>query len=114
MFLITKLLSLNLPLQTYILKYIPDIKVIFLLELYKKQKKNINIIECEIKRKIKKLKTNNDSLEKYIYNSCLHTNYNTERWNDYHHNFTHKRCILCNQVLHGNHGINEIEYKWVS
>ena len=95
MCIISEFLNLDEKIQINIFKYIPDIKVILLLELEKKQQNNIKLLESKIKR----MKTVNIRFNKYIYKSCSHTNYNTERWYDYEHTQIQKRCTLCNKII---------------
>jgi hypothetical protein len=115
--ILQQLFSLSLPLQTNILKYIPDTRTIFLIEIRKYREKIIYNLNCKIKsleKKRKLLEINKTIVETNIYRSCQHINYITERHCDYHHTITEKRCKLCNLKLKYGDGMNEIEYKYIN
>ncbi len=112
-----KILSLSLPLQTNVLKYIPDIRTIFLIEILKYREKIIYNLDLKIKnleKKRKLLETNKRIVKNNIYISCEHLNYITERHYDYDHTITKRRCKLCNLKLRGSDGKTEVEFKWMN
>jgi hypothetical protein len=104
--ILKEIFNLEIGIQNNILKYIPDVRTIFLIEL-----KNINKIKIKTMEKqlLIKRKYNEIYLEN-IYISCPHIEYTKERWNDYHHNYTRKRCDLCKLELRQEDGIIETKF----
>ncbi len=104
--ILKNIFSLDALIQCKILNYIPEIRTILILELKNNNKRCIYQLEKEIKKKRKY----NDRYKNILYISCPHISYTTERWNDYHHNYTTKRCDLCKLELRYNDGLVESKY----